>query len=248
MARCAFRRAPRLGPVRLTPWVSTTDGRLYRLLRAGQAAAWHAGHLHRSVATCSHRPSWPDRATTDGARRSSGPSGPLAHPGFASPQFFEYDSRDSVIRTDDTNTDLYDGPPTNTAWGQPTQSTDYVRYGYRGEYTTGDDTDLRHRTYDPDTGQFTSPDPLDGVDGLPTAASSFHYADNDPLNRTDPLGLRPQDADSGTPQYERYNFGIPVDPNHAWLGLIEVAAFIQDRETAMLPGDAGWRLYQQGTT
>lgn len=114
-------------------------------------------------------------------------------PGFASPQFFEYDSRDSVIRTDDTNTDLYDGPPTNTAWGQPTQTTDYVRYGYRGEYTTGDDTDLRNRTYDPDTGQFTTQDPMDGVDGTTTVANPYHYTDNDPLNREDPLGLRPTD-------------------------------------------------------
>lgn len=33
-------------------------------------------------------------------------------------------------------------------------------------------------------------DPLDGVDGTPTLANPWHYTDNDPLNRVDPLGLR----------------------------------------------------------
>ena len=46
--------------------------------------------------------------------------------------------------------------------------------------------------YDPTTGTFLTRDPLDGVDGTPTTeANPYHYADNDPLNKTDPLGLRP---------------------------------------------------------
>jgi len=48
--------------------------------------------------------------------------------------------------------------------------------------------------YDPQTGTFLTKDPLDGVDGQPTVANRYHYVDNDPLNRTDPLGLRPNDV------------------------------------------------------
>ena len=47
------------------------------------------------------------------------------------------------------------------------------------------------RDYDPTTGQFLTRDPLDGVDGEPTTANPYHYADNDPMNRTDPTRLRP---------------------------------------------------------
>jgi hypothetical protein len=42
-------------------------------------------------------------------------------------------------------------------------------------------------------GGVISRDPLDGVDGTPTVANPYHYADNDPLNKTDPTGLRSQD-------------------------------------------------------
>jgi len=48
-------------------------------------------------------------------------------------------------------------------------------------------------------GVFTSRDPLGGVDGKTTVANPYHYTDNDPLNKTDPLGLRPCDAGFGTP-------------------------------------------------
>jgi hypothetical protein len=53
----------------------------------------------------------------------------------------------------------------------------------------------RVRDYSPTTGTFLTPDPLDGVDGTPTVANPYHYTDNDPLNKTDPLGLRPEEPD-----------------------------------------------------
>lgn len=43
------------------------------------------------------------------------------------------------------------------------------------------------------TASFITPDPLDGVDGTPVVANPYHYTSNDPLNKTDPLGLRPED-------------------------------------------------------
>jgi len=47
--------------------------------------------------------------------------------------------------------------------------------------------------YDPTTGTFLTRDPLDGVAGTPTVANPYHYADNDPLNKTDPTGMEPTD-------------------------------------------------------
>lgn len=47
--------------------------------------------------------------------------------------------------------------------------------------------------YDPTTGTFLTRDPLDGVDGATTVANPYHYTNNDPLNRVDPLGPRPTD-------------------------------------------------------
>jgi RHS repeat-associated protein len=69
-----------------------------------------------------------------------------------------------------------------------------VYFGYRAELTTRDQlVHLRNRDYDPATGTFLTPDPLDGVAGTTTETNPYHYADNDPLNKTDPLGLRPTD-------------------------------------------------------
>ena len=66
---------------------------------------------------------------------------------------------------------------------------------YRSE-AMWDTIHLRNREYDPTTGQFTTQDPLDGVDGTPTVAQPYHYVDNDPHNASDPLGLyRQSDRD-----------------------------------------------------
>lgn len=67
--------------------------------------------------------------------------------------------------------------------------------GYRSELTVNGEglTYLRARWYDPETGTFSTRDPLDGVNGTPTVANPYHYADNDPLNKTDPTGMRPSD-------------------------------------------------------
>lgn len=67
--------------------------------------------------------------------------------------------------------------------------------GYRGELQVDGLLHLRARDYDATTGAFTTPDPLDGVDGTPTVSNTYHYADNDPTNKTDPLGLRATDDD-----------------------------------------------------
>ena len=73
-------------------------------------------------------------------------------------------------------------------YGNLTASTGTVAnpFGYAGQYT---DTEtgyqyLRNRYYDPATAQFLTRDPLVAITRAP-----YSYADGNPLNETDPLGL-----------------------------------------------------------
>jgi len=61
-------------------------------------------------------------------------------------------------------------------------------FGYAGQYTDAESglVYLRHRYYDPATGQFLSVDALVSVTGQPYA-----YAAGDPVNNSDPSGLDP---------------------------------------------------------
>ena len=77
-----------------------------------------------------------------------------------------------------------------TPWGQADTTTAQPKLGYRGELTIAGLTHLRARDYDPATGTFTTTDPLNGIPGTSTANNPYHYADNDPLNRSDPSGLQ----------------------------------------------------------
>lgn len=104
-----------------------------------------------------------------------------------------HDVHGSALATPDTadvvHADAYD------PWGGNDGGfAEDLAFGYRSELHTGAVVHLRNRDYDPATGLFLSPDPLDGVDGTTTVANPYHYTDNDPINKTDPLGLRPSDG------------------------------------------------------
>ncbi len=71
---------------------------------------------------------------------------------------------------------------------QPPPQAGEPRFGYRGELAEGTGLDLRARTYDSDLGRFTTRDPIANYAGRPDPASPYTYADNSPLNATDPLG------------------------------------------------------------
>ncbi len=115
-------------------------------------------------------------------------------------QWYGYDALGSAVDPNDNPT-LLDAPDTHDPWGIPTPDVTAHPDGiYRGEHRYGDLVHLRARQYHPDTGQFTTPDPLPGVPGTPTAANPYHYTDNDPLNKTDPTGMRPRDCDLGESQ------------------------------------------------
>lgn len=85
--------------------------------------------------------------------------------------------------------------PWGNAASAPLSPPGEIGFGYRGELHVDGLVHLRARDYDPVVGAFTSRDPLDGVDGTPTVANPYHYADNDPLNKVDPTGLRPKDRE-----------------------------------------------------
>lgn len=104
--------------------------------------------------------------------------------------WYAYDHLGSVIATET----MTSAPSAYGPFGENT-ATATSGFAYRGEFSlAADEVYLRARTYDPTTGTFTSRDPLDGVDGTPTVGHSTHYADNDPLNKVDPLGLRSTDC------------------------------------------------------
>ena len=97
--------------------------------------------------------------------------------------------------------DSVDGDATWSPFGPPNSAND-VSFGYRGELETTAGVFLRARDLDAESGVFVKRDPLPGVMGTPTYTNAYHYADNDPVNKVDPLGLRPGDADVAAPQFD----------------------------------------------
>jgi RHS repeat-associated protein len=95
-----------------------------------------------------------------------------------------------------------------------TQSGRHGAFGFAGSYTDGTGLlYLRARYMDPMTGQFLTVDPLVGSTGAP-----YLYADGDPINRTDPLGLSSfwSGAAAGVKQFAVSTLtglgGLMVDP------------------------------------
>lgn len=85
---------------------------------------------------------------------------------------------------------------TYNAYGTPT-GTDTLtpKLGYRGELALGSLLNLRARDYQPAVGAFTTTDPLNGLNGTAVLNNPYHYTNNNPLNLTDPTGLRPNECD-----------------------------------------------------
>jgi RHS repeat-associated protein len=102
---------------------------------------------------------------------------------------FSRDVDGSTVRTPDTrawaDADRYDAfgnaDPTDFPGPLP-------RFGYRGELSIGSLTYLRARNYDASTGRFLSRDPISTLVGQVDTVSLYAYANNDPVNASDPTG------------------------------------------------------------
>jgi len=80
-------------------------------------------------------------------------------------------------------------------WGAPGAPAG-PQFGFRGEVEFAGDVWLRNRLYQPTTRSFLQPDPWPPEPGVPSSANPYHYAANDPIEASDPLGLKPvSDAD-----------------------------------------------------
>jgi RHS repeat-associated protein len=105
------------------------------------------------------------------------------------------DAYGSAVRTPDTQAWVeashYDvfGAPRDGQRQPGSDDPRLPRFGYRSELALGPVLDLRARVYDADLGRFTTRDPL--LSGPPKPgqpANPYLYANNDPVNFTDPLG------------------------------------------------------------
>jgi RHS repeat-associated protein len=161
--------------------------------------------------------------------------------------WFGYDWQDSIVRT----TGIPALPTGYGPFGEVENLASFVWFGYRGEYTVGFEyLHLRNRDYNPLTGRFPTPDALDGVDGTPTTANKYHYTDNDPLNKTDPLGLRPEDGDGtwnpiAVPTYKYFD----VPQLRGW-GKVRMGMFIMQDVYGVWPntGAGDGRGFDPGMT
>jgi RHS repeat-associated protein len=86
------------------------------------------------------------------------------------------------------------GDATRDPWGARPAAASVVggaQLGYRGELEFDAETWLRHRVYQPASRCFAQPDPLAPEPATASAANHYHYAANNPIGRSDPLGLHP---------------------------------------------------------
>ena len=101
-----------------------------------------------------------------------------------------------------------------------------IGLGWRGELRVDGLTWLRNRAYDPTTRACLSPDPLAPVAGTPVAANPYHYANNDPVNLVDPLGLRPM-TDADIEAYRDAHQGMSLsDLGHGVLDVVGLIPFV----------------------
>lgn len=112
--------------------------------------------------------------------------------------YYLTDERGNVIYMIDSTGNTKAGSYSYTPYGAPTATTGTTanpwRYGdqyYDGAYHDGDHLyKIGERYYDPAIGRWTQRDPIDDP-ARPCGASAYSYADDDPIDATDPSGLQP---------------------------------------------------------
>jgi RHS repeat-associated protein len=153
--------------------------------------------------------------------------------------WYAYDRHGSAI-----GTEAMALPDSYSPYGEPENATSsYGPFSYRGELAYAEDEiHLRNRDYQPSTGTFTTRDPLDSVDGTTTVANPYHYTDNDPLNKVDPLGLRPTDdcgSEMSPPYFGACSSRIDFQgPTHRGFGKVVIHFFIKPEHDGFLGVEA----------
>jgi RHS repeat-associated protein len=116
------------------------------------------------------------------AKRAGGTTSPIIVDAYASP--VSTTATASVVRA-----------TSHDKWGVAAGTASFdMKLGYRGGLTTDALTRFGVRDYFAATSEFTTKDPLSGVNGTTVVADPYHYANNNPLNMWDPTGLRPGQA------------------------------------------------------
>jgi RHS repeat-associated protein len=116
----------------------------------------------------------------------------------------------------------------------------YSGYGYTGEWE--DDNGLvylRARYYNHEQGRFISHDPVEGSMNLPISLNRYAYADNNPVNKTDPSGrvvcsdLEPTAAERGECFRKVFdlaqNFGITLTEEEGLSPLLKMTSILGKR-------------------
>ena len=114
----------------------------------------------------------------------------LDYQGGFYPTWYKLDARNSIIKPT-ANPAAADGPASYDPYG--TTPATWFGPSYRSELQLINQIHLRNRDYGPTTGQFTTQDPLDGINGTTTLTNPYHYTNNNPYTVTDARGLRPDD-------------------------------------------------------
>ncbi|GAB2769558.1 RHS repeat-associated core domain-containing protein [Streptomyces bullii] len=94
--------------------------------------------------------------------------------------------------------------PSDSAWGVSTDKASITDgqtsiFGYTGQYkgpVLSGRVYLRERSYDPGSRRFTTPDPEPAANDSPNL-SPYAYANNDPINQSDPSGRCPLCVSAG---------------------------------------------------
>lgn len=97
---------------------------------------------------------------------------------------------------------------TRTVWGaRPPAPGGHPEVGFLGEVEVDGLVWLRNRWYDPATHSFLSRDPRAASLATTGATNPYLYANNDPLQWADPLGLRPMTVSEASAQMDTWRRG-----------------------------------------
>ena len=98
--------------------------------------------------------------------------------------------------------------------------------GFRGQVEVAGLIWLRHRVYDPASRAFLTADPLAPMPGTAWAANPYHYAANNPIGLSDPLGLRPVTEEELQAYRDEISQGLVQFVGENWVAAVAIVGGI----------------------